>query len=255
MYARPSGIITLTTDFGLPDPYVGIMKGALMATSDKPRVVDLSHQVDPQDVAMGAFLLWSAVGRFPSGTVHVGVVDPGVGSNRRLLAVTAHGQYWLVPDNGLAGAVMASADTTEARVLDLEHLRIERTCRTFDGRDVLAKAAACLASGRYGFSAMGPRIEDADGTDLVFAGDSRVVYKDHYGNLVSNVAGDDSWVGRTIVCGEQELTVHQTFGDVPDGELLAYVGSFGLLEVAVRSGSAADRLSLQRGAPIAVRSA
>ena len=90
MYARPSGIVTLTTDFGLRDPYVGILKGALMAASDKPRVVDLSHDVAPQDIAMGAFLLWSAVDRFPPGTVHVGVVDPGVGTARRLLAVTAH---------------------------------------------------------------------------------------------------------------------------------------------------------------------
>lgn len=255
MYARPSAIVTLTTDFGHRDPYVGIMKGALVAASDKPRVLDLSHSVAPQDIAMGSFMLWSAIGRFPTGTVHCGVVDPGVGTDRRLLAVTAHMQYWLVPDNALVGAVLACADTSEVRVIDLEHLGIQRTCRTFDGREVLAKAGAWLASGRYGFSAMGPRIEDADRTDLVFSGEPRVIHVDHYGNLVTNVRGDDTMLGRTITCAGHDVSVHKTFGEVAPGELLAYVGSFGLLEVAVSGGNAADRLSLQRGAAIAVPSA
>lgn len=255
MYPRPSGIVTLTTDFGLRDPYVGIMKGALWSASDKPRLVDLSHDVAPQDVAMGAFVLWSAVQRFPTGTVHVGVVDPGVGTSRRLLAAAAHGQYWLVPDNGLAAAVLGATDAHEVRQLDLQHLRIQRTCETFDGREVFAKVAAWLASGRYGFSAMGPRVSDAELNDPVFGGAPRVVHVDHYGNLISNVRADASWQGRKVRCGDHEVTVHKTFGDVPAGDLLAYVGSFGLLEVAASSGSAADQLSLQRGAPIALPSA
>jgi len=255
MYPRPSGIVTLTTDFGLRDPYVGIMKGALWAASDKPRIVDLSHDVAPQDVTMGAFMLWSAVQRFPTGTVHVGVVDPGVGTARRLLAVAAHGQYWLVPDNGLVAAVLGTAETHEVRELDLQHLRIQRTCETFDGREVFAKVAAWLATGRYGFSAMGARVTDAESADPIFGGEPRVVHVDHYGNLITNVRADGSFYGRQIRCGDHELTVHKAFGDVAAGELLAYVGSFGLLEVAKSSGSAADHLSLQRGAPIAVPSA
>tara|TARA_R110002096_G_scaffold366725_2_gene560044 strand:- start:978 stop:1742 length:765 start_codon:yes stop_codon:yes gene_type:complete len=251
MYTRPSGIVTLTTDFGFRDPYVGILKGALIKASDKPRVIDLCHNVAAQDIAMGAFMLWTAIDRFPPGTVHVGVVDPGVGTERRLLAVTAHGQYWLVPDNGLCGAVMASAKTAEARVIDTEHLRIRRTSQTFDGRDVLAPVAAWLASGHYGFSAMGPRIEDADGTDFVFAGDSRVVHVDTYGNLITNLRGSEL-ANQQVVCGGQTLPVHRTYGEVAPGEPLAYIGSFGLVEVAVANGNASERLGIQRGAPIAL---
>ncbi|MGK0353378.1 MAG: S-adenosylmethionine hydrolase [Planctomycetota bacterium] len=252
MYARPSGIVTLTTDFGLRDPYVGIMKGALIAASDKPRIVDLSHDVAPQDIAMGAFMLWTAANRFPKGTVHIGVVDPGVGTKRRLLAATAHGRYWLVPDNGLCGAVLASSDTFEVREIDLDHLRIRRTSETFDGRDVLAPVAAWLASGHYGFSAMGPRIEDADCTDLVFGGEHRVVHVDTYGNLITNLRGTVLVDGaeQQIVCGGQSMPMHRTYGDVAPGELLAYVGSFGLIEVAMANGSASERLGMQRGAPI-----
>ncbi|MFT4511688.1 MAG: S-adenosylmethionine hydrolase [Planctomycetota bacterium] len=252
MYARPSGIVTLTTDFGLRDPYVGIMKGALIAASDKPRVVDLSHDVAAQDISMGAFMLWTAVDRFPPGTVHIGVVDPGVGTERRLLAATAHGQYWLVPDNGLCGAVLASADTSEVRVIDLEHLRLRRTAETFDGRDVLAPVAAWLASGHYGFSAMGQRIEDGNRTDHVFAGDRRVVHVDTYGNLITNVRGSELSDAATqqVICGGQSVPVHRTYGDVAKGDLLAYVGSFGLVEVAVANGNARDRLGMQRGASI-----
>jgi len=249
MYQRPSGIVTLTTDFGLRDPYVGIMKGALMAASDKPRLVDLSHDIDPQDIAMGAFVLWSAAARFVAGTVHVGVVDPGVGTARRLLAATAHGQYWLAPDNGLLGAVLATAASSEVRLLDLEHLRIQRSSQTFDGRDVLAPVAAWLAAGRYGFSAMGPPIADCDTRDPVFAGGSRLVHVDRYGNLITNLAGPLS-AGQTVACGGQMVPVHNTYGDVASGEVLAYVGSFGLLEVAVANGNASERLGLQRGSPI-----
>jgi S-adenosylmethionine hydrolase len=254
MYSRPSGIVTLTTDFGLRDPYVGILKGALITASDKPRVVDLSHDVAAQDVAMGAFMLWTAVDRFPPGTVHIGVVDPGVGTDRRLLAATAHGQYWLVPDNGLCGAVLATSKSFEARVIDLDHLRIRRTAQSCDGRDVLAPVAAWLASGHYGFSAMGPLIEDPDLTDLVFAGEPRVVHVDTYGNLITNVRGAalSGRPGQQVVCGEHSMPVHRTYGDVAPGELLAYVGSFGLVEVAVANGNASERLGMQRGAPIAL---
>lgn len=259
MYARPSGIVTLTTDFGTRDPYVGIMKGALMAASEKPRLVDLTHEVPPQDIATGAFMLWTAVARFPTGTVHVGVVDPGVGTNRRLLAATAHGQYWLLPDNGLLGAVMAHAPTCEVRVLDLEHLRIQRTAETFDGRDVLAPVASWLASGRYGFSAMGPRIQNWDQTDPVFAGCRRVVHVDHYGNLITNVRAVDldatplsQW---RLTCGAKHLPLQRTYADVAERELLAYVGSYGLVEVAARNGSASELLGLQRGAGIELTNA
>jgi len=249
MFARPSGIVTLTTDFGLTDPYVGILKGALLRASNKPQVVDLSHGIPAQDVAAGAFAMWSAIARFPDGTVHVGVVDPGVGTSRRLIAAAAHQCYWLAPDNGLLGAVIASDPAAEVRELDLEHLRVRREANTFDGRDVFAPVAAFLSSGRYGFTAVGPRCEPGNVADPVFGGADRVVHVDHYGNLVSNIAGDRAADARVQVAG-RELSLQTTYGDVAPGELLAYVGSFGLLEIAARDGSAAAVLGIGRDEPI-----
>ena len=139
MTSRPSGIITLTTDFGLQDPSVGIMKAALLTASEKSKVIDLTHEVEPHNVAMGAFMLWTAANRFPAGTVHVGMVDTRIGPERQLLAVSAHNQYWLTPDNNLVGAVLATAPVSEVRSLDLEHLRLQRSAETMDGRDLLAR--------------------------------------------------------------------------------------------------------------------
>lgn len=254
MFPRPSGIVTLTTDFGLQDPYVGILKGALLRASDKPRMLDITHDIPAQDVAAGSFVLWSLQQRFPAGTVHVGVVDPGVGTARQLLAICAHGQYWLVPDNGMIGAVLADAEALEVRVLDLEHLRIKPESCTFDGRDVLAPVAAWLATGRYGFSAMGPIAAACERRDLVFAGEARVVHVDRYGNLVSNVRAAALAAGGRVMCGERELQIGRSYADVEPGQPLAYVGSFGLLEVAVREGNASEVLGMQRGAPIGVTS-
>lgn len=250
MYPRPSGIVTLTTDFGQRDPYVGIVKGAVLRASPKVQVVDVTHGAPPQDVAAGAFLLWSLIGRFPSGTVHVGVVDPGVGTDRRLLAVAACDAYWLVPDNGMIGAVLARDDAHEVRVVDVEHLRLQPASATFHGRDVLAPAAAWLAAGRYGFSAMGTRVTDADARDLVFGGDRRVVHVDHYGNLISNVEADAIGAATAVQAGDWRADIHRTYGDVAEGERLAYIGAFGLLEVARRNGSAADETGLQVGSTI-----
>lgn len=264
MFPRPSGIITLTTDFGQRDPYVGILEGAVLRASDKPRIVHLCHEVAQFDVAGGAFMLWSAIARFPAGTVHIGVVDPGVGTERSLLAVCAHGQYWLVPDNGMIASVLANAassgtgdagQVSEVRRLDLEHLRIRPQSRTFDGRDVLAPVAAWLATGRYGFSAMGPIVKEWHGNDPVFAGEARIVHVDRYGNLISNVKAEALSDGSVVKVGEHVLSVQATYGDADEGSAMAYVGSFGLVEIAVRNGNAAAQLGLQRGATIQVSEA
>ncbi|MFK7741044.1 MAG: S-adenosyl-l-methionine hydroxide adenosyltransferase family protein [Planctomycetota bacterium] len=261
MIPRPSGIVTLTTDFGLEDPYVGILKGALLRASDKPRMVDLSHGVPPQDLAAGAFVLWSAINRFPDGTVHVGIVDPGVGSDRRILAAAAHDQFWLAPDNALLGAVLAGDPAAEVREVDLEHLRIQREAVTFDGRDVFAPVAAMLASGRFGFSALGVRIDDAKADDLLFGSavdcpgaggktKGRVVHVDHYGNLIVNVPAEHVAAAKSVQVGSECVPLLRTYTDAATGGLLAYVGSFGLLEVAVRNGSASAKLGIGRGATI-----
>jgi len=248
MPPRPSGIVTFLTDFGLRDPYVGVMKGALLRVHGKAVIVDLGHEVPPQDVVAGAFHLAAAIGHFPIGTVHVAVVDPGVGTSRRLLAVAAHDVYWLAPDNGVLAAVLARDPNAVVRALEPEHLGLRNVSRTFHGHDVLAPVAGWLANGRYGFTALGPGVEVAAADPL--AGEPRIVHIDGYGNAITNVPAAVARRGEHAAVAGHRVPIGGTYGDVPPGEAVAVVGSFGLLEIAVRDGNAAIALGLQRGAPI-----
>jgi S-adenosylmethionine hydrolase len=247
MLPRPSGLVTLLTDFGHADPYVAVMKGAMLRAAAKVQIVDIGHAVPPQDLDAGAFHCMALIGRFPTGSVHVAVVDPGVGTDRRLLAVAAHDCYWLAPDNGLLAAVLAGDAATDVRAIDADHLGLVPESRTFHGRDLLAPVAAWLATGRYGFSALGPRVPSPQlGTDPC-SGPARVVHVDHYGNLITNLRGGD---GAAVRLAGRTIPLHATYGDVGPGELLAYVGSFGLVEVACNGGSAARLLEVGRGAAV-----
>ncbi|MBX3463090.1 MAG: SAM-dependent chlorinase/fluorinase [Planctomycetes bacterium] len=250
MAPRPTGIVTLLTDFGTVDPYVGVLKGAVLRANPRAVLVDLGHAVPPQDVQAGAFWMAAAIGRFPAGTVHVGVVDPGVGTPRRLLAVAAGDCFWLAPDNGLLAAVLRHDPDAEVRVLEPAHLGLRDISRTFHGRDVLAPVAGWLGCGRYGFSALGPRVADAERGVDPFAGAPRVVHVDAYGNLVSNVPAARLEGVAAVGVGGRRVRVRGTYAEVPVGELLALVGSYGLLEIAENGGNAANSLGLQRGAPI-----
>jgi S-adenosylmethionine hydrolase len=250
MPPRPSGIVTFLTDFGHRDPYAGVVKGALLRVHAKATIVDLGHDVPPQDVTAGAFHLAAAIGHFPVGSVHVAVVDPGVSTRRRLLGAAAHECFWLAPDNGVLALVLARDPDAEVRALDPEHLGLRGTSRTFHGRDVLAPIAGWLANGRYGFTALGPRIDDwVRGEDL-FAGAPRIVHVDGYGNLISNVTGAVAAGSRLVHVGGHTVPIRGTYGDVPPGELVAVIGSYDLLEIAQNGGNAAVSLGLQRGAPI-----
>lgn len=249
MFARPTGCVTLLSDFGLSDPYVGLLKGALLRASPKVQVIDLCHGVPPHQVAAGAFVWGAAVARFPAGTVHVGVVDPGVGTTRRLLAVAAEQCYWIGPDNGLVSRVLQTAGEAEVRAIDVEHLGLSAESRTFHGRDLMAPVAAWLASGRYGFTALGPRISDP-ALLAPSAATPHVLWVDHYGNLVSNVLAAALDGVRGVVVGAQQVPLVGTYQDVAAGALLAYVGSFGLLEIAQNQGSAAATLGAGTGATI-----
>lgn len=250
MQSRPSGFVTLLTDFGLADPYVGIMKGAALRAASKVQLVDITHDVPAQDVAAGAFFVHTIVGRFPSGTVHAVVVDPGVGTARRLLAVAAHGDYWIGPDNGVLAPVLDG----EVRAVDAGHLGLHATSHTFHGRDLVAPIAAWLATGRYGFASLGPRITDpVPGPSL--AGPPQVVHVDGYGNLITNVPAERlASVQRVVVAG-RDVPLVRAYADAPAGTLIALVGSYGLLEVAQNGGNAAKATGSRRGAPIELFSA
>ena len=250
MLPRPNGVVTLLTDYGVQDPYVGILKGALLRSSPKVQCVDVTHDVPAHDIATGAFLLRTLVGRFPSGTVHLAVVDPGVGTARRLLAVAAHDCYWLAPDNGLLAPVLAGDAAIDVRAIDVEQLGLRAESRTFHGRDLLGPVAGWLATGRYGFSALGPRVHDPVTAGDPFAGPSRVVHQDRFGNLVTNVPAAAFAAAAGVRLAGRSVPRHGTYAEVAPGELLAYVGSFGLVEVACNGGSAAQRLEVGRGAAI-----
>ncbi|MEI6128628.1 MAG: SAM-dependent chlorinase/fluorinase [Planctomycetota bacterium] len=250
MSPRPSGIVVLLTDFGTRDPYVGLMKGMVLKNQPSATLVDLTHDVPPQDVAVGAFLLRSAIDRFPTGSIVLAVVDPGVFTTRRILCGVRHGMYWIAPDNGLLGEVWALPGTGELRQVDLIHLGFCFTSRTFHGRDVLAPLAGNLAAGRVGFTSVGPRVEDPVVLPLLDSGSPRVVFVDAYGNLVTNVPASAIARVRSVQIAGRSMPIRGTYGEVAKGSLLALINSYDLLEIAENQGSAANTLGLGCGAEV-----
>jgi S-adenosyl-L-methionine hydrolase (adenosine-forming) len=242
-------IVTLLTDFGLSDTYVGQMKGAILSIAPSASLVDLSHTVPPQDVRAGAFLLCTAVGAFPLGTVHLAVVDPGVGSARRAVALeTRRGEYLVGPDNGL---LMPAAERLGgvAGAVQLETPR--GASATFHGRDIFAPTAARLASGTplsdLGASAANLielRIAEPNG-DV-----GQIVHVDTYGNLITNFPSDRVSSEFAVQLGERVIQSANHYAQVAPGELLVLVGSAGLVEISMRDGSAAERLGAGRGTPV-----
>jgi S-adenosyl-L-methionine hydrolase (adenosine-forming) len=271
--------ITLLTDFGTADGYVAAMKGVIATIAPFVVVDDATHDIPPGDVAAGAWALAAYWRRYPPGTVHVAVVDPGVGGARRALAVRCRGRWLVAPDNGLVTRVLAEAsgagdDDDGALVVALDPARIGggAVSATFHGRDVFAPAAAWLAAGRpaeeLGTRAAEPPVRLTlpaavrEGEGEVGRGVAGVVvHVDRFGNLITNVPG--AWlVGgggaggagsvRVRLAG-RDVPLVRTYGDAGPGELLALVGSAGWIEVAVRDGSAAALLEVGRGAVVRVR--
>lgn len=249
---RPSGLVTLLTDFGHRDPYVGLVRGMVLRAFGKAQVVDLCHEVPAQAVPVGAWFLRSAIERFPAGTVHLAVVDPGVGTARRIVAACAHECYWVAPDNGLLGDVLSAADgDAEVRVVDLEQQALRPESATFHGRDLFAPIAGRLAGGRYGFRALGPRCDDWErGTSVIDQG-AVVVHVDAFGNLVTAVpaAGSD-WT--EVRVGERRAPRVRTYGEARQGSLVSLANSFGLIEIAIVGGDAAQNTGLGVGAAVTI---
>nr|PZN90793.1 MAG: hypothetical protein DIU52_06120 [bacterium] len=259
--------ITLLTDFGTADGYVAAMKGVIAARAPGVVVDDASHDVPPGDVAAAAWTLSRYWNLYPPGTVHVVVVDPGVGSERRALAAEVDGRLFVAPDNGVLTWVLAEAG--DAAVVAIEAARLFRTpvSATFHGRDVFAPVAAELARRagagpsrfREVLADLGPEVADPvrlplprphRGPDHI-AGE--VIHVDRFGNLITNVPGE--WLApgaRIRVAGGSAAPLVRTYADVAPGALAALVGSAGMLEVSVRDGSAAERLGVGRGASVRV---
>jgi len=258
-----STIITLTTDFGVQDAYVGIMKGVMCSLAPGAQCIDLCHIIRPQDVVQGALTLWSAIDVFPEGTVHLAVVDPGVGSQRRAIAVEAAGHLFVGPDNGLLWPSIERLGG--GRVYDLDDPKWfrETISATFHGRDIFSPVAGHLAAG-VPIEELGTVIEDPVRLSLFQARKTEqgiegcVLTADHFGNIVTDIKAADlkDWKAKKslIQLGEHRIQGwHRTFSDVAPGEVVAYINSFGLLEVAVRNASAMEALQGSIGESVWVR--
>lgn len=262
-------IITLTTDFGLDDEFVGVMKGVILGLAPAARIVDLSHRIGAHDVRQAAFLLGSSHRFFPAGTVHLAVVDPGVGSLRRLLLVEAGGQFFLAPDNGLLSLVMLAADSARVWQVENRELFLAEVSTTFHGRDILAPVAARLAEGLEPGKVGAPLDPDdpvrlADLVPEVERGlgriGGRVEQVDRFGNLVTNIPGrllaevyGQELKRLTINCGDLTISgLSNTFGGVAAGKMAAVVGSRGYLELAVNLGRADALTGGQAGTPVSI---
>jgi len=277
-------IITLTTDFGQADGYVGTMKGVILDIAPEARIVDISHDIEPQNVRQAAYVLSTAAPYFPLGTIHVVVVDPGVGSVRRPIAVRAEETYFVGPDNGvfsyaLAGRYQVSGisdqgvgeqpgtrnpkpETRRPRRATIIHLDqpqywLPTVSQTFHGRDIFSPVGAHLAAG-VPFDALGTSITDPVTFSLpqperLPNGSirGRVLHADRFGNLITDIpvnwlAAGDAWLFEIAGCRIEGLSV--TYAMAERGALVALSGSEGLLEIAVREGSAAEALGVGAGA-------
>lgn len=229
------GIITLTTDFGTRDGYVAAMKGVMLGLAPGVTLVDVTHEVAPQDVWEGAFVLAQVAGFFPPGTVHVAVVDPGVGTARAGIVIETDKAMFVGPDNGVL--TLAAPAGRAFRIEDVS-LFLAPVSATFHGRDVFAPIAARLAQG-LPVPQVGPPHKPKR---LVWRKDPAVVAVDRFGNLILSFGEVPPQAQAIDVDGLGRAPLRQTYSDVAPGELVAYVGSSGLLEVAVRNGSAVSRM-------------
>jgi len=270
--------IALLTDFGTRDPYAGIVRGVLASQAPEARVVDLTHAIPAGDIRGAALHLWQAHAFFPAGTIFLTVVDPGVGTERRPIAVRLPNGYAVGPDNGVFSYVLEPGTAPDAVALDVSRLSTAPPSRTFHGRDVFAPAAARLAQGAA-LSGLGAAVRDlvtlpAPRLEISAQGaEGEVLWIDTFGNALTslgklNMVGadielDPCWSSGSLSrfraqsarvrVGSRRLPLARTFGEVPIGEPLAYIGSSQLLEIAVHAGRADEALGLAPGNPVTLR--
>lgn len=272
-------IISLTTDFGDRDGYVGVMKGVMASIAPSATFVDLTHAIPPQDIRSAAYVLWTALPYFPPDSVHIAVVDPGVGTTRKPIAARTAWGIMVGPDNGVFSYVWGAAPPSLVVELQNAHYRRSDVCATFHGRDIFSPAAAYLAKG-VPLEDFGPIVAEPVvmplpvlevGEDAIRG---QVLYVDHFGNIITSI-GRLVWEGarlrlipafgdasrliidplrcEVVVGGRSLGTVRRTYGEVEPGESLALVGSEGLLELAVSHGHGGEVLGLSVGVPVLLR--
>jgi S-adenosyl-L-methionine hydrolase (adenosine-forming) len=258
-------VITLTTDFGLQDHFVGTMKGVIANINPEALVIDITHNVAPHDIFQAAFVLKNFYPYFPPTTIHVAIVDPGVGTNRRALVVSSEKGYFVAPDNGILSYLFAEGQVGEVREITADHYFLKPRSGTFDGRDVFAPVAAWLTKGVTP-AAFGEVITDYKKYDLpqpTLAGQGvwrcRIIYVDRFGNLVSNLTREkfkeylDASEKRRFAfqVGEQIVSkISNSYAESEKNELIVLFGSSGFLEFSVNRGNASKLTSLVAGKDI-----
>lgn len=258
-----SKLITLTSDFGLQDHYVSAVKAAVLEIAPESGLVDISHEIPAHDIMAGAWVIRNAAFLFPENTVHLVVVDPGVGTERHPVAVKIKNHYFVGPDNGIFSLLFDDEAAYEAVILDKPEYWRKSRSNTFDGRDIFGPVAAHLSKGAA-LSEIGSPLDelvvyhwatpigDKDGIQ------GWVLHIDRFGNLITNITAGliEELVGRRIVKIYVGTTVipiiSRTFGEVEDGDPVAYIGSSGMLEIGVNKGNAAELLSVYKGAQVSI---
>jgi S-adenosylmethionine hydrolase len=257
-------LITLTTDFGASSPYVAAMKGVILSLNPAAQIVDITHAIPPQDIRAGAIVLADVTSLFPAGALHVAVVDPGVGTARKIIYAEIAGQRYVCPDNGLLTRLAAREKPSKITSITAEQWFRRPVAPTFHGRDVMAPVAARLSLG-LDPDQLGPPLTELvqldwpGATKVAQRIDGEVMAIDSFGNLVTNIsrdmlAGVPTDESVTVACDEHETQgIFTTYADQPPMTLIALIGSSDMLELAIVEDSAAIMLGVKVGAPVQVK--
>ncbi len=271
-------VITLLTDFGMKDSYVGVMKGVILRINPEATVIDLCHEVAPQDILGAAFILKSSYRYFSDGTIHVVVVDPGVGSGRRVVCLRTSRYFFLAPDNGVLTLILQNEKIGEMVEVANGKYFLGEVSQTFHGRDIFAPVAAHLSKG-VNLTELGPRISQAPLDSKHLKGqikqveiprvnlrddgniEGEVIYIDRFGNLITNIARSDweelkekfpHYAVRILVGGKEISRVNKSYAETEPGELLAIFGSSNNLEISLSQGNAHQALGIGLGGKVVV---
>ncbi len=254
-------MITLTTDFGLEDPYIAEMKGVILSINADSKLIDISHSVKKFDVRMGAFILASVAPYFPKDTVHLAVVDPGVGTKRRAVLIQTQRAFFVGPDNGLLMLAAKSQGLEHVYELSNSKYRLPKISSTFHGRDIFAPAAAYLDKGVKPFE-FGPEITDpltpkfAKVTQKNNSLCGEINHVDGFGNIITNITEKEligvKTVKAKLVKCSLEAAFAKTYGEVNQNEPVALIGSHGFLEIALNQGNAAEKFNVHLGDAVTI---
>lgn len=258
---QKSNIITLTTDFGLKDSFVGEMKGAILSVNPHVTIVDITHEIAAHAIDEGAFIIGSSIRYFPEGTIHVAVVDPGVGSERRPIIIETERYCFVGPDNGLFSSILSASPSAKVIHITEEKYMLDKESATFQGRDMFAPVAGWLSKG-VPPEAFGPAITDYRIIPIprpVIVKDTltgEVIYIDRFGNAITNIERDElKLLGETVEVffKGRRINLFRFYAQATEGELGCLINSSHHLELFIKEGNAAERFNIKKGEQVVIR--